>query len=433
EVGEALVVRVEGHRRVAEHRFRPGGGHDDALVAPLHRIGDVVELALHRLHLHFEVGNRRAQGRGPVDHVLAAADEPFAVEAHEGLAHGVGEPGVHGEALARPVAGGPHQIELLADVALVLLLPPPHPLQEALPAELTPAGAFEAKLALHHELGGNAGVIGARQPEGVVALHAAPAGEQVLERRLEGVADVELAGDVGGRDHDAEGGLRRGGLGPEVLLLRPAPLPDLLVGLGLEALVHLRLRLHRLHRLRRFHHFLSIKPSTKEKGAVTAPLPFTFGRAEGRRHSTWASSSRKRSRMITSAMSGMTSQATSRTVLSLSSSTSRRAMRSTSPSERWPLPLPVASVAAAGGAAAAAGNASAGLTAGALQASGSGSGTASQVWGSNSAGGVHDGGAGGAGDASGTWGSSSGAAAQSKPATDGAAGGGGANEGSSGM
>ncbi len=167
EMGVALVVRMQGHGRVAEHRLRAGRRHHDALVAPLHRIGDVVELARHRLHLHFEVGDGGAEGGRPVDHVLAAGDEPLAMEADEGLAHRPGEAGVEGEALARPVAGSPHQVELLADVAVIQVLPLPHPLQEALAPELAAAGALGRELALHHQLSGNAGVIGARQPEGV--------------------------------------------------------------------------------------------------------------------------------------------------------------------------------------------------------------------------------------------------------------------------
>ena len=100
EMEVALVLGMEGDGGVAQHRLRPGGGDHDPLVAPLDRIGDVVELALHRLHLDLEVGDGGAELRRPVDHVLAAGDQPLAVEADEGLAHGAREAGVEGEALA---------------------------------------------------------------------------------------------------------------------------------------------------------------------------------------------------------------------------------------------------------------------------------------------------------------------------------------------
>ena len=242
EMQVALVLGVEGDRGVAEHRLRPGGGDDDPLAlrtAPLDRIGDVVELALDRPHLDFEIGDGGLQHRRPVDQILAAADQPLLVEAHEGLAHRLRQPLVQGEALARPVAGGAEEVELLADVALVLLLPVPHPFEEALPPEFPAARPLTAKLALDHELGGDPGVVGAGEEEGVFPQHPLPAGEEVLERGHQGVPDVELPGDVGRRDHQAERGLLRRRLDDEVPRLRPAPLPGGLVGPRVEPLVHL--------------------------------------------------------------------------------------------------------------------------------------------------------------------------------------------------
>ena len=54
-------------------------------------------------------------------------------------------------------------------------------------------------------LGGDAGVVGAGHPEDVVALHPPPADQDVLQGVIERVAQVERAGDVGRRDHDAIG------------------------------------------------------------------------------------------------------------------------------------------------------------------------------------------------------------------------------------
>jgi hypothetical protein len=58
-------------------------------------------------------------------------------------------------------------------------------------------------LALHHDLGGDAGMVGARLPQGVVAAHAVVAGQGIHEAVLEGVAHVQGAGDVGRRQQDA--------------------------------------------------------------------------------------------------------------------------------------------------------------------------------------------------------------------------------------
>ncbi len=81
-------------------------------------------------------------------------------------------------------------------------LPLPDPLDELLAAEVVPVCALLGQLALDHVLGGDAGVVGAGHPERVVALHALPADEDVLERVVQRVAHVQDAGDVGRRDDD---------------------------------------------------------------------------------------------------------------------------------------------------------------------------------------------------------------------------------------
>ena len=65
------------------------------------------------------------------------------------------------------------------------------------------ADAFLLEIAHHDHLGGDAGVVGAGLPQHVVALHAPPADQHVLQRVVERVAHVQAARDVGRRDHDA--------------------------------------------------------------------------------------------------------------------------------------------------------------------------------------------------------------------------------------
>ena len=64
------------------------------------------------------------------------------------------------------------------------------------------------ELPLDHHLGGDAGVIGARLPQHVAAVHAPVAAEDVLQRVVERMAHMQIAGDVRRRNDDAEG-LRR--------------------------------------------------------------------------------------------------------------------------------------------------------------------------------------------------------------------------------
>ena len=60
------------------------------------------------------------------------------------------------------------------------------------------------QLALDHHLGGDAGVVGAGQPQRRLAAHALEADQHVLQGVVQRVADVQRAGDVRRRDDDGE-------------------------------------------------------------------------------------------------------------------------------------------------------------------------------------------------------------------------------------
>ena len=126
----ALVVGVHGDGGVAEHGLGPRGGDHDVgrcIVgiegAALERIAQMPEVALHLDLLDFEVGDGGEQLRVPIDEALVLVDEACAIEIDEHLAHGAGQSLVHGEALARPVAGGAEPLQLIDDQAAGLVLP----------------------------------------------------------------------------------------------------------------------------------------------------------------------------------------------------------------------------------------------------------------------------------------------------------------------
>src|SRR5262249_59512801 len=113
--------------------------------------------------------------------------EPLFKEPHERLAHRAREAGVHGEALARPVARGAETPELADDLAAGLLLPLPRALEISVAAEVFPRLALGSEDALEDHVHGDRGVVRAGQPERAEAVHALHARHGVLQGHGEGV------------------------------------------------------------------------------------------------------------------------------------------------------------------------------------------------------------------------------------------------------
>src|SRR6185312_13250765 len=98
--------------------------------------------------------------------VRPAVDEALLVEAYEGFFNCLREPVVHREVFARPVDAGAEAAHLVGDGVAVLVLPLPHTLSESLAAELLAGGfAFGGELTFDHHLRGDAGVVGAGDPD----------------------------------------------------------------------------------------------------------------------------------------------------------------------------------------------------------------------------------------------------------------------------
>ena len=176
EMRVALVVRVDGHGRVAEHGLGPGRGHDHRLVRPFDGVADVPELALEVLVLDLDVGEHRPAVRAAVDEEIVAVDQPLVVEGDEDLLDGPAEARVHGEALARPVERGAELLELAGDDAAVLRLPVPGDAEELLAADLLPGQALLGQALLDDVVDGDRGVVRARAARGSCSPASASSG-----------------------------------------------------------------------------------------------------------------------------------------------------------------------------------------------------------------------------------------------------------------
>ena len=243
----ALVLRVHGHGRVAEHGFRARGRDDDVVeraafgigpgCAVRERIAEVPELAVLLLAEDFEIGDRGLQHRVPIHEALAAIDQTVLVQLHEVLDDGLRVRGVHREGFARPVDARAHAADLLADGAGRELLPLPDLVEKLLAAELGARRlAGQLQIALDDHLRGDARMVGAWLPERVVAEHAVVARQRVHDRVLEGMAHVQRAGHVRRRDHDRVRLAAAAGL--EAAAGFPGLAPVRFDALRIESLVH---------------------------------------------------------------------------------------------------------------------------------------------------------------------------------------------------
>ena len=201
----AFIMRVDSHGAVAEQGFRARGGDHQMTVAVGQRVTHVPHVAVFFFVEHFQIGHRGVQFRIPVDQTLAAVDQAVFVEANKHFPDCFGQSFVHGEAFMLPVQRGAEAAQLAGDVAAGFLAPLPDAFDEGFAAEVVPGFAFGFKLALHHHLGGDAGVVGARLPQRVIAFHAVIANQGVHHRVVEAVAHVQAAGDIRRRNHDAIG------------------------------------------------------------------------------------------------------------------------------------------------------------------------------------------------------------------------------------
>ena len=91
-----------------------------------------------------------------------------------------------------------------------------HTLEELLTTEVVTGQALLlAEVLLYFNLGCNTGVIGARHPQRLVALHTLGADEDILQGLVECVAHVQLAGNIRRRNNDGVRFLVRIDLGVE--------------------------------------------------------------------------------------------------------------------------------------------------------------------------------------------------------------------------
>ena len=156
--------------------------------------------------LDLEVGDRGLEVRVPVDQALAAEDQAAVVEVDEDLQHRVVEARVHGEAVAREVEAVAEAAGLLEDGAAGPLLPLPDLGDEGLAAHLAAAvlpvraSSRSTTIWVAMPAWSRPGCQRTSKP-----AHPVPAGEDVHQRVVEGVAHVQAPVTLGGGSRMREG------------------------------------------------------------------------------------------------------------------------------------------------------------------------------------------------------------------------------------
>ncbi len=143
--------------------------------------------------------------RIPVHHAQSAIDESLVIQVDEDLDDALRAFLVHSERRAVPVARGSQPSQLLQDDAAVLVSPVPGVLQKLLTRQVVLLDALLGQFLHHLGLRGNGGVVSTRHPQGVLALHAGAAHQDVLNRVVQHVTHVQHTGHVGRRNHDGVG------------------------------------------------------------------------------------------------------------------------------------------------------------------------------------------------------------------------------------
>ncbi len=187
------------------------------------RIVNVPEVPFLGDVLDFVVADGGLQKGVPIDQPLATIDLFLGKQVKEGGPHRGGALFIEREASAVPIAAASHPFELTEDPLLVLVLPLPDPLDQAFATDV-----MSRKILLfleptfHHRLRRDPGVVGSRHPKGFKPHHSMHSDDDVLQRVVQAVAEMQCTGDVGRRDHDGEGFAIRVDLGVAALGLLPS-------------------------------------------------------------------------------------------------------------------------------------------------------------------------------------------------------------------
>ncbi len=202
EVRILRVVRIDTHRSVTHNGFRAGRSNNGITVFADNLVAEIVKFAVLFLIYNLLVAEGSLRSRVPVDHSHTTVNQALLVEVDKHVEHTLRAHLVHSERRAAPVARSTEFLQLLKDDAAVLLFPFPSVLEKLITGEVGLLDAFGGQSCHHLSFRCNRGVVSARHPQGILALHTRAAHKDILNSVVEHVSHVEHTGYIGRRNNN---------------------------------------------------------------------------------------------------------------------------------------------------------------------------------------------------------------------------------------
>ena len=198
-----FIFRMYRYARITEHGFGSGRGDFHIAILALYLIAQMPEMTVFIFMFHFDIGNGRVAVRAPVGNARPLIDKALVIQAYEHFAHSRRAAFIHRETLAVPVTGRPQRTQLGHDAVAILFLPVPNAFEELFAAEFITVRSLFTQRSLNLGLRSDTGMVTARNPNGIVALHAAETNQNILQRIVKGMPHMQLPRDIWRRDNHA--------------------------------------------------------------------------------------------------------------------------------------------------------------------------------------------------------------------------------------
>ena len=203
KVHVALILRVNSDSNIAKHSLGTGCGNENKAGGAKNRIFNIPERTLMFFVINLFIWESCLAARTPINQIFASINKSFFVEANENFRNRSGHSFVHCKPLPLPIAGKSHSFQLFYNAAAAVFFPLPNQLDKFFPAQVVTA--FILLLSQHsfnHVLGGNAGVVGSRQPQRFFIPHPLKPDNNILNRIVKSMSHMQYISHVRRRDHN---------------------------------------------------------------------------------------------------------------------------------------------------------------------------------------------------------------------------------------